>query len=143
MANLDSDYIRPLCPVHYNAMALTLDMDNAESAVLEGPESIDVHQWECSVEGRPQNYSLDLGYLTIGRNDDHWGGTGSSSIWIRRSATQVICGEHKDSMFLQSFDAKANLENFRCPRKTCQHTMRILAGGPPTYWLGEGYFRAR
>src|SRR5438445_2210613 len=139
MANLDSNYLRPLCPVHYKAMAGP-DIDNTESAAVGGPESIGVRHWECSEGGCPQNYSRDLGYFIIGRNEDHWVGTGSSSIWISRSATQVICGEHRDSMFLQSVDVRANLENFRCPRKTCQHTMKILAGSPPAYWLGEGYF---
>jgi hypothetical protein len=26
------------------------------------------------------------------------------------------------------------------PQEGCPHTMSISAGGPPAYWLGEGYF---
>jgi len=144
MADQENDYLRPLCPTRYKVMALSRDRDQKERAVLDGSEASDIHQWQCSVDGCAQNYSPDLGYFTVARNDDHWAGSGSASLRIRRSATQVICGEHEDFMFLESFDVNTNLENFRCPRKGGgQQIMKILAGGPPVYWLGEGYFRTR
>jgi hypothetical protein len=124
-------------------MAVNPDREQKVRAVLNDSEAIDIHHWQCSVQGCPQNYSPDLGYFTVARNDDHWIGTGSASLRIRRSATQVICGEHKDFMFLESFDVNTNLEHFRCPQKGGQRVMNILASGPPAYWLGEGYFRTR
>jgi len=141
MVNQESNYFRPLCPTHYKVTAPSHPIDKRERAVVDGSDAIDVHHWECSLEGCPQNYSASFGYFTTKRNDDYWVGTGSSSLQIRRSPTQVICGEHKDSMFLESWDAKTNLQNFCCPRKNCQNTVKILAGGPAAYWLGEGYFR--
>lgn len=141
MVNQESNYFGPLCPTHYKVMAPGQRIDKRERVVVDGSDAIHIHYWECSQEGCPQNYSASFGYFTTKRNDDYWVGTGSSSLEIRRSARQVICGEHKDAMFLESWDAKTNLENFRCPRKNCQSRMQILAGGPPAYWLGEGYFR--
>lgn len=43
-------------------------------------------------------------------------------------------------MFLESRDPDKQLENYRCPQDGCQCTMSISGGGPPAYWLGEGYF---
>jgi hypothetical protein len=54
----------------------------------------------------------------------------------------VICGEHRHAMFLGSFDRETKLESFRCPQRDCQRTMKILTGGPPAYWLEEGFFKA-
>src|SRR5437667_8524136 len=91
-------------------MAISGERDQKKRAVLVGSEAGDIHQWQCSIEGCAQNYSPDLGYFTVARNDDHWAGSGSASLRIRRSATQVICGEHEDFMFLESFDVNTNLE---------------------------------
>jgi hypothetical protein len=44
-------------------------------------------------------------------------------------------------MFLESFDRETQLKSFRCPERDCQRTMKILAGGPPVYWLDEGFFK--
>jgi hypothetical protein len=43
-------------------------------------------------------------------------------------------------MYLESVDANAKVENFRCPQKECRQTMQVPSGGPPVYWLGEGFF---
>jgi hypothetical protein len=92
------------------------------------------------VDGCLQNYSPGFGYFSFQRNDDYWIGTNSSSLRIIRGSTQVICGQHRDSMFIEAFDELTNLERFRCPRHECQQSMEILTGGPPVYWLGSGYF---
>lgn len=111
---------------------------NAYQAVPDSSDRIDIHHCECAEDGCPQNYSSGFGYFTIAQNDDHW-----HSLRVIRSPKQVICGEHKDAMFLESFDANTNVENFRCPQESCQQTIEILADGPPAYWLGSGYFRSR
>ncbi len=132
MVSQEDDYFRPLCPRHHEVM---FSRPNAH-----GSDAIDIHGCECPENGCPQKYSPGFGYFTLRLNDDHWNVTNSSSLRITRSSTQVICGEHKDLMFIESFDANMKLENFRCPRKGCQQTMKIPTGGPPAYWLGSGYF---
>jgi hypothetical protein len=139
MAKQEGDYFRPLCPEHYEVM---VSYPKAHQAVFEGSEGVDVHGRECPVDGCLQNYSPGFGYFTFGRNNDFWVGTNSSSLRIARSSTQVLCGEHKDTMFIESFDANRNVETFRCPQTGCHQTMQIPTGGPPAYWLGQGYFGA-
>ena len=131
------DHFRPLCPTHHEVM---VSPSSGSDAVPKCSDTIDIHGCECPVAGCSQKYSPGFGYFTFSRNKDLWVTTGSSSLQITRGSTQVICGEHKGSMFIESFDAKTNLEKFRCPQKGCQQTMKILTGGPPTYWLGSGYF---
>jgi hypothetical protein len=133
------DYIRPLCPIHYEVMVISpLVSEPLAVAATEG--TAEIHDCECLVDGCPQHYSPSYGYFTVARNDDHWAATGSSSLRIRRGPIQAICGEHRDSMFLESFDCETQVQNFRCPQEACHQTMKIVAGGPPTYWLGEGFF---
>ena len=139
MTDKEHDYFRPLCPKHYSVMVIS---PNAYQAVPDTSERINMHHCQCPVDGCPQNYSPGFGYFTIARHDDYWHTTGSSSLQINRSPKQVICGEHKDAMFLESFDAKTNVETFRCPQKSCQQTIEVPADGPPVYWLGSGYFRS-
>ncbi|HET8923586.1 MAG TPA: hypothetical protein VFN26_11390 [Candidatus Acidoferrum sp.] len=138
MADQELNYLRPLCPTHYKVMLISPSL--VKDAALQTSTDVDIHHSECPVDGCPQNYSPGFGYFTIARNEDHWVGTGSSSLRIVRSHTQAICGAHKDAMFIESFDAEAKLDNFRCPRKNCRHALKILAGGPPAYWLTEGFF---
>lgn len=137
MASQEGDHLRPLCPAHHEAL---VSHPNAQQMVSDGSDTIDIHDCECPVDGCPQKYSPSLGYFTFRRNADHWNVTNSSSLSLTRRSTQVICGQHKDSMFIESFDKTANLENFRCPQKGCHQTMKLLSGGAPTYWLGSGYF---
>lgn len=137
MVSQKREYFRPLCPTHHEVM---VSDPNAHQAAPNCANTIDIHGCECPVEACPQRYSPGFGYFTIGRNNDYWIGTNSASLRIARHSTQVICGEHKDSMFIESFDANTNLQKFRCPQKGCQQTMKIMTGSPPTYWLGSGYF---
>ncbi len=139
MTDLQIDYLKPLCPTHYKIMVISPSV--GKGMALESSDRVNIHHCECPVDGCAQNYSPGFGYFTIARNDDHWIGTGSSSLQIIRSHTQVICGAHKHAMFLESFEAKTNLENFRCPQKSCRHSLKILAGGPPAYWLTQGFFK--
>jgi len=133
----EGDYPRPLCPAHHEAMVSHL---NAQQSVTDGSDTTDIHGCECPVDGCPHKYSPGFGYFTYRWNEDYWNVTNSSSLRITRRSTQVICGEHRDSMFIESFDKNANLENFRCPQKGCQQRMNLQTGGAPAYWLGSGYF---
>jgi hypothetical protein len=150
MVDQEHDYFRPLCPRHYEVMfvspsapdlAAVPDTWFRRSRKLSLGAS-EAHDCECLVDGCPQHYSPGFGYFTIRRKDDHWNVTGSASIEITRSPTQVICGEHQCLMFLEAFHPKTKVESFRCPQKNCQQTVDILAGGPHAYWLGEGFFSA-
>lgn len=128
---------RPLCSTHREVM---IPLTGAYHAF---PESAEIaHCCECPVDGCLQNYSPGFGYFSFRPNDDYWTGTNSPSFRIIRDSTQVICGLHRHSMFIESFDALRNLEKFRCPGADCPQTMEILIGGPPVYWLGLGYFDA-
>jgi hypothetical protein len=129
---------RPLCPEHYEAMVSY----RKEYRPQLGDPTPDIHGRECPVDGCCHNYSPSFGYFTVASNDDYWVGTSSSSVRIAKGSTQVICGEHKDVMFIESFDANAHSQSFRCPQKDCDQTMKLPIDGPPTYWLGVGYFRA-
>lgn len=111
-----------------------------QPTVVAADDATEIHDCECLVDGCSQHYSPGYGYFIVARNDDHWVTTGSSSLRIRRNPVQAICGEHRHSMFLESFDPETHLESYRCPQRGCQQTMGIRAGGPPAYWLGEGYF---
>lgn len=140
MVNLEGFDFQPICPAHYQCMI-------ANSRLMELPtvsetwDGSDIYHCHCSVNGCPQEYSPGYGYFTVGRNDDHWNVTGSSSLQIIRRSTQAICGEHQTAMFLASFDPKSQVENFRCPQRSCPHTISIIAGSPPAYWLDEDYFK--
>ena len=138
MSDHEFDYLRPLCPTHHKIMVISPGL--GKELVLESSDAIDIHWCHCPVAGCMQNYSPGFGYFTLARRDDYWVATASSSLQIMRGHTQVICGVHKHAMFLESFDAETNLENFRCPEKSCQQSLKILAGGPPAYWLTEGFF---
>ncbi len=133
----ERDYFRPLCPTHREVM---VSHPGAHQAIGDGADAIDIHGRGCPVDGCPQKYSPGFGYFTFARNDDYWVVTNSSSLRITRSSTQVICGKHKDVMFIESFDGDTDLANFRCPQNGCQQSMKILTAGPPTFWLGSGYF---
>lgn len=129
--------LQPLCPKHDEVMVicpLTPDQPRLPDDTAE------IHDCECVVDGCSQHYSPFYGYFTVVRNDDYWTGTESSSLRILRNPVQVICAEHRQSMFLESRDPDKQLENYRCPQDGCQCTMSISGGGPPAYWLGEGYF---
>jgi hypothetical protein len=77
----------------------------------------------------------------VAPNEEHWEATGNPALRINRNPTQVLCYEHKYAMFLELFDVKTNTENFRCPAKSCQNTVKIQAGSAPAYWLSENYFK--
>jgi hypothetical protein len=139
MTGPEVDCLKALCPTHYKIMIVSPSA--GKGIGLESSDEIGIHHCECPVYGCAQNYSPGFGYFTVARNNDHWVGTGSSSLRIIRRQTQVICGAHKHAMFLESFEAKTKLENFRCPQKNCGHSLKILAGGPPAYWLTEGFFK--
>jgi hypothetical protein len=151
MTDQEHNYFRPLCPTHYEVMFVSPNLPE----LAKGPDTwfrrsrriasdaIEIHDCECLVDACPQHYSPGFGYFTIRRSEDHWIVTDSASLQISRHPTQVICGEHLYSMFLESFDLKTRVENFRCPQKNCQHTMNLLAGSPHAYWLGEGFFKAQ
>jgi len=140
MANQGRDNLRPLCPTHYEAMVISPMAPN-QPTIAKAEDTGEIHDCECLVDGCPQHYSPGYGYFTVAQNDDHWVATGSSSLRIRRRFVQVLCGKHQHSMFLESFDRETQVENFRCPERDCQRAMKILAGGPPVYWLDEGFFK--
>jgi hypothetical protein len=141
MTNPEDDYIRPLCPTHYEVMFASPNLPE----LVKVPDSwfrrsqkiasdaYDIHDCECLVDGCPQHYSPGLGYFTIRRNDDHWNVTSSASLKITRSPAQVIRGEHLCVMFLESFHPTTKVENFRCPQKGCLQTMNLPAGRPHAY----------
>src|SRR5262245_57726821 len=132
------DFFQPLCPTHHKVMDIC---PNVLSGPTEKAESIDGHLCECSVQGCSQKYSPSVGYFTIERNEDHFVGTESSSLQIKRATTQVICGaQHKFSIFLESLDPETNHQSFRCPQRGCAQTMKISGDGAPAYWLGAGFF---
>lgn len=139
MPDQELDYLKPLCPTHHKIMVISPGL-RAEWD-LETSDAVDVHWCQCPVAGCVQNYSPGFGYFIIARRDDHWHATRSSSVEVIRSHTQVICGVHKHAMFLESFEAETKLENFRCPQRNCGHALKKLAGGPPAYWLTEGFFQ--
>jgi hypothetical protein len=123
---------------------MVLSPNLLESATLPKTwEIVAGHDCECPVDDCAQHYSPGYGYFTLESNEEHRSATGSPSFRINRSSTQVICGEHEHSMFLESFHSETNLQKFRCPQRDCQQTMEILAGAAPAYWLGEDYFRTR
>jgi hypothetical protein len=133
-SNQEFGYFRPLCAAHYKYMVIS-------SSPLERAVLCTTRDWyECRVDKCPQNYPPTCGYLIVEPNDEYWQATGSRAFRFNRNPTQVICGEHKDVMFLESFDPDTRLENFRCPRVS-QHTMKIKAGGAPASWLSGHYFR--
>ena len=139
MPDHELDYLNPLCPIHYKIMVISPGLGKA--LALERSDAIDIHWCHCPVAGCVQNYSPGFGYFTLARRDDYWIATGSSSRQIVRGHTQVICGVHKHAMFLESFESETKLEIFRCPQKNCGHSLKILADGPPAYWLTEGFFK--
>ena len=141
MSNQEGDFVQPLCPTHYEVM-VSNPLAPDQPKVVEAGGTGEIHDCECLVDGCPQHYSPSYGYFTLVRNDDHWVATGTSSLRIKRSPVQVLCGEHRHAMFLGSYDRETKLESFRCPQRDCQRTMKILAGGPPAYWLEEGFFKA-
>ena len=115
-----------------------------EGHTLTGdPEAIERHGCACPVHGCPHKYSLSFGYFTIGRNDDYWSVTGSSSLRVTRNGTQAICGHHKTAMFIESFDRDSMTDRFCCPEADCNQRVEVSSGGPPAYWLGSGYFVAQ
>lgn len=134
-----SEHVRPLCPAHYSLMLVNPNVLDW-SASPERWDMTDSHDCECPVNGCPQHYSPGLGYFTLKENFEHQSATGSATLRISRSATQVICAHHKYSMFLESFDSSTKLGNFRCPNANCQQVMAIMTDGPPAYWLSEGHF---
>lgn len=106
-------------------------------------DALEIHDRECVVDRCPQHYSPDYGYFTLARNDDYWAGTASSSLRIKRDPVQALCGEHRYSMFLVSFDRGSQEGEFRCQHAGCRQALKIVAGGPPAYWLGRGFFNTR
>lgn len=136
-----SDGIRPLCPRHYVVMVFTAE--KSEGTSVRASEITDAHHWACAKDGCPQNYSPSLGYFTIRKNLDYWHSTHSPSLSISSNSTQVLCRhESNNVMFLETFDAQENVQNFRCPQKGCGKAMKIPADGPPTCWLVEGFFES-
>ena len=128
MSGQESDHLRPLCPAHYERMVIS--PARLESIVL--PTTWDARDWyDCPIDKCPQHYSPICGYFIVESNDEHFQATGSSALRISRNPTQVICHEHKDVMLLESFDPNTGVENFRCPRETCQNAMKAKAGGAP------------
>lgn len=126
---------QPLCPVHYDVMTYQV-ISPTDPSLAEGCH------YSCCVPSCGLNYSPELGYFAIGQNDDHWQGRQSSSIRIHRWHTQAICAEqHNFLMYLESLDVSAGTQTFRCPHNDCGKTLQVKHGGPPTYWLGEGFFR--
>lgn len=141
MSNQESDSFSPLCPTHNERMVISPSVFERTMLPVTW-DSLDCHDCECIVDGCPQHYSPDLGYFILEPNEEQMEVTGSTTIRINRNPKQVICYEHKYAMFLESFDAKTNIENFRCPAKNCGITMTIQAGGAPAYWISEKYFKS-
>jgi hypothetical protein len=129
--------LRPLCPKHNEVMVVCPLIPDQSRVAADATE---IHDCECLVDGCSQHNSPGYGYFTVLRNDDHWVATGSSSLRIIRNPVQVICAEHRQSIFIESRNSERQIENYRCPQDGCHHTMSISGGGPPAYWLGEGYF---
>ena len=141
MAIQRSDDVRPLCPRHYVVMVCTAE--KPEGTCAHTSKITEAHHWACPKDGCPQNYSPSLGYFTVEKNLDYWNVTRSSSLRVIRNSTQVICGhESNNVMFIETFEAQENVQNFRCPQKDCGKTMKIPADGPPAYWLVEGFFES-
>ena len=139
MSDQELDGLTPLCPTHHRIMVISPVLETPWK--LESSDALDIHWCHCPVAGCMQNYSPGFGYFTLARRDDYWIAAGSSSLQITRNHTQVICGMHEHAMFLESFEADTKLESFRCPQKSCPHSLKILADGPPAYWLTEGFFK--
>lgn len=137
MANEVPRSVRPLCPLHHEAMVLLAEEGRQ---LANTPETIEMHGCCCPVHGCPHNYSLSFGYFTIGRNNDYWSVTGSSSLRVTRNGTQAICGHHKIAMFIESFNPDSMTDCFRCPEADCDQWVEVSNGGPSAYWLGSGYF---
>jgi hypothetical protein len=122
---------------------MTIRDSEPQRIAVDASETTEFRNYACPRDGCPQNYSPGQGYFTIEKNDDHWHVTGSSSLRISRSPIQVICGDKaKNLMFIEAFDARANVKHYRCPQRSCRQTMKIPADGPPAYWLGEGFFKS-
>jgi hypothetical protein len=136
----EREYFRPLCPAHHTVMLTSPDVFD-RVALPDAWDTPDRHDCECSVDGCPHHYSPGCGYFTLEPNVEHQKATGSAALRMTRSATQVICYQHKYSMFLVAFDRNTGAGNFRCPEKDCRQTMTIQVDGPPAYWLGDGYFK--
>ena len=136
-----ASHFRPLCPKHHILMAVGLE--SAGPLILPGHwDPLEGHDCECPEIGCPQHYSPGLGYFIVEENKEHSSATGIAALRINRSPTQVICGQHKHAMFLAAC-RQPNLWIFRCPQKDCLRTVKISAGAPPAYWLGDGYFKNR
>lgn len=120
---------------------MIISSDVSKEIVADASDATRFHRCECPVFECPQNYSPSLGYFVIGKNQDHWHVTGTSSLRIIRNPTQVLCG-HKDQniMFIQIFDAQQNVLVYRCPRRDCEKTVKIPADGPHASWLCDGFF---
>ena len=140
MTHLPSDYFRPLCPAHHTVMVIAPDA-LVPGAFGTSRRTIEGHDCECPLDGCPNHYSPGFGYFTIEPNLDHLIATGQTTLKILRSVTQVICGEHEYSMFLQAVDLKAGRQAFRCPDRTCPQVLELSLGSPPAYWLGPGFFK--
>jgi hypothetical protein len=136
MVSQELGFPRPLCPTHRETMVCDPGQDESPS----GLETSDFHSCECIVDACSQHYSPEFGYFTVERNDDFFVATNSPSLRILRRDTQAICGQHGNCMFIESFEAGTNWESFRCSRRTCEQTIRIMDGGPPAYWLGSGFW---
>jgi hypothetical protein len=130
---------RPLCPAHYGVMLVNPTVLHWSVPPHE-LDTTDSHDCECPEDGCPHHYSPGFGYFTLEKNIEHENATGSATLRINKSATQVICARHKHSMFLESFDPKTRAGKFRCPDTTCPQVMTIVTDGPPAYWLSEGNF---
>ena len=137
MVHEEAGSIHPLCPQHHETM---IPPPSSGQVGPNSAEMIETHGCECPVDGCSQKYSLSLGYFSVGLNDDYWRTTRSPSLKIVRSGTQAICGEHKGAMFIESVDRNKNSLRCRCPEIGCDQMLDIPSIGPPTYWLGHGYF---
>ena len=126
---------QPLCPIHYELMVAGPGVTAVTR--LGNPTTLKSHHYSCARTVCRMNYSPDLGYFFVEENDDYWHVTRSASLQIRRSPTQVLCGErHKSFMYLESVDASGKVENFRCPEHGCHEALQVRSGAPPAYWLG-------
>ena len=141
MGSRVSHRFQPLCPTHGKVMVPTAN--TVQTLLSDKSDPTEVDHWQCTENACLQNYSPGFGYFTIQHNDDYWIGRRTPSLQITRSSTQVICGEHEDSMFLESFDAQTSALNFHCPRRGCHQTMSLSPNANPAYWCGEGFFKKR